>query len=455
MSEQKKLSRRKFVYAGAAVVAAAAVGGAYYLSQPPTPPTPTATTTTSQPITTGPPSRPMLGLEDSSLSGNEYFVDYYLGVVAAANELGLDLRVVSDDFDSGKFVHDLQDLTNLGCKMMNVMALDEYSIITARDICINAQAYFGDQWMLPQDNHEDLMKNVPWDPRFGGYFVRNQEPNTYVDYWDLSHIAFNYIGRKGKVAHIEGAPGMDCNEFRNMALYDTLKEYPDIQVIEGEAAVYWDLPSGRKSMEAILTTHPDVKAVLTQSNSIAIGARMALEAKGLTNVPIFAGDDSSQALEMMKDDKIILQMGFFTPFQGGSMTVALYDALNGHKFTPDEQLVFNPTVILTKLDVDELYPDHIHKVMDWQEYYSEIFGDAFKARGNKWPWDFRKMSYTVAEQEGFEVDPRAGWKVKYGRPMASITCGLEQYLKARIHVVDTGTWEGYEGERPLEKPYEL
>ena len=51
-TEEKSISRRKFIYAGAgAVVVAAAAGGAYYLSQPsPTAPTETAILTTSTPV---------------------------------------------------------------------------------------------------------------------------------------------------------------------------------------------------------------------------------------------------------------------------------------------------------------------------------------------------------------------------------------------------------------------
>ena len=94
------------------------------------------------------------------------------------------------------------------------------------------------------------------------------------------------IGRKGKIAILEGLPGAGPAVERN-AGYDTvLEKHPDIEAVR--QAGDWSRASGQRVMENIITAHPDLDGIHFDNGEMAVGGIQALRAAGITDAMLRA-----------------------------------------------------------------------------------------------------------------------------------------------------------------------
>jgi len=107
-----------------------------------------------------------------------------------------------------------------------------------------------------------------------------------------------------KVAILEGAPNAFNGEQRKLGFEDAMKAAG--MVVATSQTAYWETDKANKLARDIITSHPDVKALLCANDSMALGAVRAVEDAGKTGKVIVVGFDNIKAAqELLKSDKIL------------------------------------------------------------------------------------------------------------------------------------------------------
>ncbi len=107
-----------------------------------------------------------------------------------------------------------------------------------------------------------------------------------------------------KVAIIEGVPTAFNGVQRKLGFEDAAKE-AQLQIAASQPA-NWETARANQLASAMLTEHPDLKALLCANDSMALGAVSALRAAGKTNQIFVAGFDNISAVQQLIKDKTIL-----------------------------------------------------------------------------------------------------------------------------------------------------
>lgn len=116
------------------------------------------------------------------------------------------------------------------------------------------------------------------------------------------------LGGKGKVVHLQGVLGEDAENDRTEAILKVLEANPDIERIRVEAAD-WDRVKAMEKVETWIQAGDQFDAVIANSDEMAVGAMLALEAANRLDGVIIGGIDGSQVVcEYVKEGKITLTM---------------------------------------------------------------------------------------------------------------------------------------------------
>ncbi len=107
-----------------------------------------------------------------------------------------------------------------------------------------------------------------------------------------------------KVAIIEGAPNAFNAVQRKLGFEDAMKGI-GANIISSQSG-YWETDKANQVVAALLTEHPDLKAILCSNDSMALGAVAALRAAGKTGqVQVVGYDNISAANQLLKENKIL------------------------------------------------------------------------------------------------------------------------------------------------------
>ena len=124
--------------------------------------------------------------------------------------------------------------------------------------------------------------------------LSNPLPGSFVTYvgaddFEIGHrearYLFEHLGGKGKIVIIEGTPVAPTNRERVRGYRRALAEFPGIELL-GSGVGNYQQPDARQAMEKLLAEHPQIDAVLSASDSMALGVLEALKAANRTSVVI-------------------------------------------------------------------------------------------------------------------------------------------------------------------------
>jgi ribose transport system substrate-binding protein len=124
--------------------------------------------------------------------------------------------------------------------------------------------------------------------------VSNPLPGSFVTYvgaddFEIGHrearYLFEHLGGKGKIVIIEGTQVAPTNRERVRGYQRALAEFPGIELL-GSGVGNYQQPDARQAMEKLLTEHPQIDAVLSASDSMALGVLEALKAANRTSIVI-------------------------------------------------------------------------------------------------------------------------------------------------------------------------
>lgn len=118
-------------------------------------------------------------------------------------------------------------------------------------------------------------------------------------------------GTKGKYAELFGLPSDNNAATRSNGYKTVISQYPDWQKVAQQTA-NWDRALGQQKMQSILQAHPDINAVISGNDEMALGAIAAikqagkkLSADGIKNGIVVGGfDGSPDAVDAVKSGEL-------------------------------------------------------------------------------------------------------------------------------------------------------
>lgn len=149
---------------------------------------------------------------------------------------------------------------------------------------------------------------------------------------------------KGTILMIQGKAGAKPTEHRRDGFLEVMKAgYPGINIIVGDNADY-QRQKARAYMETFLQSGKAFDAVYAHNDEMAIGAYLALEAKGIKNKMIVGIDACQQEIiDYIREGKIYATFQYPTPGAKGIEVAA--ELLKGNQ--PSEKRIILPTVAVT------------------------------------------------------------------------------------------------------------
>jgi len=189
-------------------------------------------------------------------------------------------------------------------------------------------------------------------------FYNYLEPHEDEEARAMSYIAFSHlegarisgewavehIGGKGKIAIIQGAPGV-TNDQRVGGFLEMTEKYPDIEVVMGPHTDF-DRSRAFDAAQNLLTAHDDLVLIYGVSSTIGLGAGQAIRQAGKSD------SIASMGFGGTGDEIVAMREGWLTASVLRSIDdsgVAVADAFVAHsKGEPVEQVWGGPFVMIDK-----------------------------------------------------------------------------------------------------------
>jgi len=132
------------------------------------------------------------------------------------------------------------------------------------------------------------------DAKIPVVLVSNPLPGSFVSYvgaddfeigYREARYLFDTMGGKGKIVVIEGTPAAPTNRERVRGYQRAFAEFPGIEVL-GSGIGNYQQPDAKRVMEKFLGEHPQIDAVLSANDGMALGVLEALKQANRTSVVI-------------------------------------------------------------------------------------------------------------------------------------------------------------------------
>lgn len=161
------------------------------------------------------------------------------------------------------------------------------------------------------------------------------------------------VGEKGKYVELLGAPSDNNAATRSNGYETVLSQYPDLEKVASQVA-NWDRTQGHDKMQSMLQANPDINAVISGNDEMALGAIAALKEAGkLANVKVGGFDGSPDAVEAIKAGE--LQYSVLQPvaiFSAKAVEQADNFIKTGSTGADSEKQLFD-CLLITKDNVDK------------------------------------------------------------------------------------------------------
>lgn len=119
---------------------------------------------------------------------------------------------------------------------------------------------------------------------------------------EMQYIA-DLLEGKGNIVIIEGPTGVTGAVLRNDGIASVLEKYPDIKVLNSKPAD-WYRDKAMELMENWIQLGDKIDAVVSHNDEMALGAYDALEAAGITDVPVIGIDGIEAAVKSVGEGKM-------------------------------------------------------------------------------------------------------------------------------------------------------
>ena len=229
-------------------------------------------------------------------SGQPYIAAYKNCFEKAEKDLNIKVNLVDGGWDANQQANAIQNAISSGADGIVISPVDPSAVCTYVDEALDAGIEVcALTTQIGTGDAEDPV--YPETVGLVGH-IETEVGRTAMD------IAAEALDRSGKIAIIEGTPGMSDTEGRKKGIDEENKEYPDIEVgsrVCGE----WVVDKAYTAMQNIIQSNPEVELVICHSDNMAVGAAKALEDADMTDkVKIVGIGGSKDALDLIKKGEI-------------------------------------------------------------------------------------------------------------------------------------------------------
>lgn len=270
----------------------------------------------------------VIGWTDANQSNesNALCVD---AAVAKAEELGVELIVNDGEGTSDKQISQCESFVSQGVDVVIISPYDYDACVTAAQVCVDAG--------IPVVLAKGTIANMD----IVDTYVGSNDYNAGV--MEMEYIA-DLLGGKGNIVIIEGPTGVTGAVLRNDGINDVLEDYPDIKVLYSQPAD-WYRDQAMQLMENWLQVGTDIDAVVSHNDEMALGAYDALEAAGITDVPVIGIDGIQAAVESVGEGKMSASILQDSNTIGAKAVEVAVDIANGKEVEKEYDI---PYQLITK-----------------------------------------------------------------------------------------------------------
>ena len=268
---------------------------------------------------------------------NPFYIAMLRGIRARTQELGWDVATVSANEDKLKQINGVQDLVARGVKGILISPIDAVGVNAAYDAAAAAK--------------------IPIVSVARGSSSPNQTIHVAMDEKrigrDIAEWTAKKLGGKGKVALLMGPSGAPT--FKNLGdgYSEVMAKYPEIHIVfRSDGPLTRE--RGVKQAEDALVAHPDLAAIYTANDDVALGAMQAVNAANRKGKTLVTGMNGvPPALRAVKEENLAMTVEL-NPVEWGRLGVdVLATFFKGDKVEPR---VFIKHVIIDSANVDGKLP---------------------------------------------------------------------------------------------------
>ena len=229
-------------------------------------------------------------------SGQPYIAAYKNCFEKAEEDLNIKVNLVDGGWDANQQANAIQNAISSGVDGIVISPVDPSAVCTYVDEALEAGIEVcALTTQIGTGDAEDPV--YPETVGLVGH-IETEVGRTAMD------IAAEALDRSGKIAIIEGTPGMSDTEGRKKGIDEENKEYPDIEVVS-RVCGEWVVDKAYTAMQNIIQSNPEVELVICHSDNMAVGAAKALEDADMTDkVKIVGIGGSKDALDLIKKGEI-------------------------------------------------------------------------------------------------------------------------------------------------------
>ena len=265
-----------------------------------------------------------IGLSISTLN-NPFFVSVKDGVLAEAEQHGIEVLVIDAQNDSAKQSNDVEDLMQKGVDALLINPVDSSAIST-----VVQTANSLDIPVVTLDRSADkgeVQALVASDNVKGGAMA--------------AEYLVEQLGEGAKVIELEGSPGASATRERGKGFHEVADT--QLNVIAKQTADF-DRTKGLTVMENLLQGNPDVQAVFAHNDEMALGAIEAIQSAG-KKIPVIGFDGNEDALNSIEAGALTGTVAQQPDLIGQLAVQAAKDVLDGQ---PVEELIAAPLKLIVK-----------------------------------------------------------------------------------------------------------
>ncbi len=254
-----------------------------------------------------------------STQTNPFFVSVQQGVKDAAAKYGIEIVATDAQDNPTTQAKDVENLIAMKPAAIIINTCDSDAIVPSVEAC-NA-AGIPVFTMDRKANGGDVAAHIGYDAVKSGTMA--------ADY--LAEI----LGEKGKVVELQGIMGSNVAQDRHKGFSDTIKKYPEIEVVQSEVANF-DRATAMSVMENILSANPEIDGLYAANDEMALGAMEAIEAAGrIDRIKIVGCDCIDDTIDAMKEGKIAASVSEPPYGLGVSILETAHTYLDGGEVSED------------------------------------------------------------------------------------------------------------------------
>ena len=198
----------------------------------------------------------------------------------------------------------IEDVTVRRPDAMLFMAVDPRGVVPAIEK-VNAAG-------IPVINYNDRVA--------GGKYASFVGVDDFALATETGRYLLRAMGGEGNVVIIEGVKGALTSDERVRGFKKALEEFPKVKLLASQPANFQRLQA-LQVMENLIQSHPKITGVLAATDAMAMGVIEALEAAGSKNVKVVGINGVPEAIEAIKQGRL-LAAGEFDGYKIGCIATA-------------------------------------------------------------------------------------------------------------------------------------